>query len=92
MQVDQHLIGLMRTSPLLKTIKLGISRRSSLNPVRYQPSSARVMSTATAGEATPTRPAPEDIKALPKLTSTEFKQYNRMAEAMEYYVSQKAFC
>jgi hypothetical protein len=39
-----------------------------------------------------TKTKPEQLKEakeLPKLTGSEFRAYNRMAETMEYYVSLK---
>ena len=32
-------------------------------------------------------PKPEEEQALPKLNAQEFRQYNRMAEHMNYFVS-----
>jgi hypothetical protein len=34
-------------------------------------------------------PVPDKAESLPKLSAAEFRQYNKLADMMEYYVSRR---
>lgn len=76
---------LISSSPLLLTIRRSARGNSYLARLRGIPQSSNDFNTMAE-----TVPASVDVpkkEALPKLSASEFRAYNSMAEHMEYFVS-----